>query len=407
MIIRPVRREEFAEFVRVLELSAGRRLTPEALTDGVEAYPLDRTLALVDEGTIVGGTASDHLGLTVPGPVTMPVTRVTLTATLPTHRGHGHVSQLLTAQARDLSARGEVLLVASTSTPGLVERVGYGAAASAVQIEVQTGTALLDARGPADHGRIRFSDPPDYALLADVFAQHCRQRPGQIHRSEQFWRLWGMDRPLYRIGEGERFVVIRENQQGHLDGYLTYRLSAGSLREQPIERLVVEDLIALTDAASRALWRYCLTFTQARLVQAPNASCDEPVRWMLADPRRLRVVGMHDFLWLRILDVTAVLAARRYGTDGDLTIRVRDAQIAANNGSFRLVAGATQTTCAPTDEPGELELDIRDLAAVYLGGTPVSTLHRAGRITELVAGAVARADALFASQPAPWTVTDW
>jgi hypothetical protein len=45
------------------------------------------------------------------------------------------------------------------------------------------------------------------------------------------------------------------------------------------------------------------------------------------------------------------------------------------------------------------------LGAVLLGGNSWSTLEQAGEIDEHTAGAVARADAMFLTSPAPATLT--
>jgi predicted acetyltransferase len=55
-----------------------------------------------------------------------------------------------------------------------------------------------------------------------------------------------------------------------------------------------------------------------------------------------------------------------------------------------------------TEGPADLELDVRDLAAVYLGGFSFARLALAGRVQELRAGALARADEMFRTERAPW-----
>ena len=50
-------------------------------------------------------------------------------------------------------------------------------------------------------------------------------------------------------------------------------------------------------------------------------------------------------------------------------------------------------------------LEVADLGAAYLGGVRFATLAAAGRVVENQQGAVARADALFASDPAPYCGT--
>ena len=49
---------------------------------------------------------------------------------------------------------------------------------------------------------------------------------------------------------------------------------------------------------------------------------DEPLRWLLADPRRFRVNALADFLWLRLLDIPRALAAREYAAVGELVLEV-------------------------------------------------------------------------------------
>ena len=51
---------------------------------------------------------------------------------------------------------------------------------------------------------------------------------------------------------------------------------------------------------------------------------DEPLRWLLADPRRFNVTALYDNLWLRLLDVPRALAARTYGSPGRLALEVTD-----------------------------------------------------------------------------------
>ena len=66
--------------------------------------------------------------------------------------------------------------------------------------------------------------------------------------------------------------------------------------------------------------------------------------------------------------------------------------------------GAT-ATLERTELPADLVVDTVDLAAAYLGAFRLSDLARAGRVQELTPGALRRADALFASDRAPWCAT--
>jgi predicted acetyltransferase len=399
--------DELDAFAAMLETAAGRPVSAAALADTHTAYEPGRMLGVFDRGQVVAGTGSAAIELTVPGPVTVPAAKGTLMGVLPTHRHRGLMTALVRAQVRDLGERGEVITVVTTTVTGPGGRFGYSPASVSLGIEVEPGR---DRRAADDRpaGRVCLLDAADFPdVLPGVFDAHRRIQPGQVSRPDHFWRMWFHDREVYRIGPGERFAVRYEDGAGRTTGYLTYRLRQGELRERPVRALVVEDLIAVTEPARRALWRYCLGFDQAAVVTAWNVPADEPLAWMLADPRRVRVTRMRDFLWVRLVDVPRALAARRYAVPGELVLEVHDPVLTENAGRYRLRGDPDTAQCAPTTAAADIELTVTELAAVYLGATSFTALARAGRVTELTAGALVRASAMFASYPAPWTVTDW
>ena len=109
-----------------------------------------------------------------------------------------------------------------------------------------------------------------------------------------------------------------------------------------------------------------------------------------------------DGLWLRILDVPAALATRTYAADGDLVLEVGDHVMPEVAGRWSMSVRQGRAGLTPTEQPADLRIDITDLSAVFLGGFKFAQLARAGRGTELVSGAIGRADAMFATDRAPW-----
>ena len=95
------------------------------------------------------------------------------------------------------------------------------------------------------------------------------------------------------------------------------------------------------------------------------------------------------------MDVGAALAARSYAGDDDLVLEVRDAFCPWNDARYALDGSKT------TEEP-DLRLSVPTLGTVYLGGFSFAQLLRAGRVEEVSEGAIARADALFRTDRAPW-----
>ncbi|HET9158637.1 MAG TPA: sterol carrier protein domain-containing protein, partial [Myxococcaceae bacterium] len=133
------------------------------------------------------------------------------------------------------------------------------------------------------------------------------------------------------------------------------------------------------------------------VAEVPLAPPDHPLFLLLGLPRRARY-GMHDSLWVRLVDVGAALSGRAYGEGGPLVLEVRDAICGWNDGRWKLEGGE----CSRTDEEPDLALDVSALGSAYLGAVSFAQLREALRVEELREGAVARADALFAWRPLPW-----
>ena len=183
-----------------------------------------------------------------------------------------------------------------------------------------------------------------------------------------------------------------------MDGYVSYRVK---------ERvLTVHELMAVTTEARAALWRFCFDMDIMRSTEAYARPVDDPLPWMLADPRRLeRTVG--DNIWLRLVDVRAALAARRYMQSDRLVIEVPDEFCPWNEGRYELEGGPEGAECRASTSSPDLALSVADLAAGYLGSVRFTTLARAGRVDERTPGALERADAMFSSARQLWTPFTW
>jgi len=387
--IRPARQDELGAFTRALELAAGRH--PPAGADE-HGYLADRTLAAVADGVVIGGTASEPISLTVPGLAAAPAAKITLTGVLPGHRHRGIASEFMRRQLRSLREMGEPMAVLTTSQSNVPGQHGFAPATWSLAADLAT------TRRAAPRLRLIDADQAQ-RTLPGMYEQHRRVQPGQVTRSPGFWRGWFRDVPLLRIGESPRFVSTLPDGAG----YLSYRLDYGSLREQPVSRMVVEDFVAATDAACRELWAYCLGFDQAPLVHVWNMPPDAPVFWLADSVGTVTVTACRPFLRLRITDVAAALSARTYAVHDQLVLDIVDDVLPENNGRFLLDGGPDGASCRRTDRAADLTVPVAGLAAIYLSGTTPSALARAG----LISGAVSRADLMFTGAGAPWTVTDW
>jgi predicted acetyltransferase len=93
-----------------------------------------------------------------------------------------------------------------------------------------------------------------------------------------------------------------------------------------------------------------------------------------------------------------------------LVLEVSDAFCPWNAGRWRLDIDARQGAVGAahverTESAAEVHVDITDLAAMLLGGTRASHLAQVGRIRATGPDVLARADALFEAERAPWCVS--
>jgi predicted acetyltransferase len=217
--------------------------------------------------------------------------------------------------------------------------------------------------------------------------------------------VYARDPAWTRQGASRHYDVVYESGPGRVDGWVSYRVENRWPNGLAANIIKVRMLVGLTLEAEAALWRYVFDLDLAGTVKLLDRPVDEPVRWRLADPRRLRVTEAGDHLWVRLLDLPGALAARRYAVDDALVLEVTDAVRPRNQGRFRLEGGPDGAACEPTSATPDLALDITDLGAAYVGGTRLASLARAERVAELTPGALLRADRMFTATPPPICTT--
>jgi predicted acetyltransferase len=390
--IRPATDDDVPALVRADWAAFSGQPDDTQIADARSFLEVHRTFVAVDGDRIVGAGGSVSLELTVPGPATVPTAGVTYVGVMPTHRRQGILTALMAQVLDDARRRGEPLsaLLASEST--IYGRFGFGVAVTVSSVEIERAGARL--RQPVDvSGRVRMLDPDELAgVLPAIWDRYRRRQPGEVSRSKGWWARRLRDDPLFRpAGGGPRFAVVWEDGEG----YVTYRVAQRWDDGLPRHTLIVEDLVAASPQVRAGLWQFCFGVDLVGTVRAFNQPLDDPLRWSLVDPRRLRTTAVNDLLWVNVLDVEAALSARAYASEQSLVLDV------AGAGRFRLAGGQ----CRRTDDLADLGIEVADLGSAYLGGVSFATLARAGRVAERAPGAVARADALFATAPGPASCT--
>ena len=389
--MRTITPEEFAQWLRAEARAHGNRLDhdPEELRPH---FDLDRSIAVFDQGNIVGGAHSHRLEMSIPGGSAV-VAGVANVAVQPTHRRQGVMTRMMRHQIKDIHERGEPLAGLFASESIIYGRFGYGIGSLYERwvIERQYNAYARPYESP---GRIVFVDPEDITKeLPEIFRRSTMDRPGVFQRPFHQWERDSQAPEHRQGGRGGLFYAAYEDGR-RMDGYVTYRTSRPTL--------VVNELMAATREANAALWRFCFDMDLITCTEALKRPVDDPMPWMLADPRRLQR-STRDGVWVRLVDVAASLKLRRYMQNDCLVLEVRDELCPWNDGRFELEGSPEGAACRASSSSPDLTLVVSALVSAYLGTVSFSTLSQAGLVDERTPGALRRADRMFAARHQPWT----
>jgi predicted acetyltransferase len=361
---------------------------------------VDRFFVADDEGSIVGTGGACTMELTLPGGGFVPISGVTWISVAATHRRQGIMRRVMDALVDDARDRGEVAGALLASEGSIYANVGYGPATTWQTTAIDT--RRVSWTSPRPTGRLRFVDPADALDVLPAVHDRVRAgRVGEVSRNPTWWKG--------HVATGRQAVdhfVVYADESGVDQAYAAYKIEERWVAGGPNHLAEVLYAGAATPEAQHAIWRFLCELDLVGEVTTEALGPDEPLHWQVADARQFRTTEVTDMLWLRLLDVSAFLAARRYRVSDELVIEVSggDRGVA---GRYRLAGGPDGAKCEPTGDAAEVTLTAPDLASISLGGHTARVLGAAGRIREDVPGCAGRLSDMFSWDPSPYCATNF
>jgi predicted acetyltransferase len=394
--IRTIASDEVERFVAAFSLVFASEPTEHLQRRAERRLEPDRSLVALAGDEVVATGAAYAFDLALPGAPAAPCAGVTMISVRPDHRRRGLLTRLLGSLHDQARERGEPFAALWASESPIYGRFGYGPAIPTLELEAQRAHVRLTV--PAPVGEVVLVDTATARReLPPIRDAVRRMRPGLLSRSEVWWDTLLDDDPVAeRDGAGQRCHALVPGR-----GYAIYRIASDWQHGAPSGTVRVRELHALDPQAAAALWGFVTDLDLTSRIVAGARPVDDPVLAMIEDTARLTVTNGWP-VYLRLLDLPAALAARRYATDGRIVIEVTDALLPDNAGRWELAVDDGVATCRRSDRAPSLALDTRELATVVLGGVRVSQLAAAGRIAVHDATAVARSEAMLATALAPW-----
>ncbi len=317
--------------------------------------------------------------LTLPGGAVLPACAISAVTVAPTHRRRGLLRGLMGGELRTAAALGVPIAALTVSESGIYGRFGFGPAAPATtwRIDVRRAGWI----GPTAPGRVDFvSRARARELVAELHERVRRGSAGEIRLSDDHADRKTRTRPDAEKA-GELRAVQYRSPAGGIDGVVVYSTQENH-DDFAASTLRVAALIAATDDAYAGLWHFLLSMDLIGTIHASELSVDEPLWWMIADQRAARIT-LRDHHYLRVLDVAAVLTARRYDRVDRIVLDLED-PLGLTAGRYLLETDAdgrgAVTAGAGTDGDLTVRLGVAELSAILLGGVSAATLARAGRV---------------------------
>ncbi len=392
----------------------GERIAGTQLDELVGQTAYRRTSGVWDDTaaepeTPIATVSSWPLAMTVPGEMQVPAWAISSVTVAPTHHRRGIARALLEGELRTAAAQNLPLAVLTASEATLYGRYGFGPATQGADLTIQTRRAGWAGRETA--GRVHLvSLQHIHGSGREILERAQLGSPGDVTLDEQLWgELVGVvgDEDNAKQNRAVRF----DDADGVPQGFAIYSVkhSGGENTERVA---TVEYLCSVTDDAYAGLWQYLLGLDLVGSVSARLRPVDEPLLWLVANPRAVRVAAVNDHLWVRILDLKDALEARRYSAPGRIVLRVSDplgfadgrVLLAIDDAGVGTITALESDVGVP-DATAELTLGVSELGALYVGGMSAATLARAGRLTEVQPGSAIAFDAAFRSPTTPWLST--
>ncbi|WP_280688507.1 GNAT family N-acetyltransferase [Kitasatospora sp. GAS204B] len=372
-------------------------------------YQPGRMLGAFDRGHCVGTFRSMPFELTLPGGALLPVSAITGVTVSQTHKRRGLLSRMMGRDLAGARERGEAVAILIAAEYAIYGRFGFGPATRhhGWRVDLRRSRGIrtdLPASFGATGGRLDLVDMAELAKVGpELHERWRRDRPGAISRDEAYWREATGQAEVPGHPWKEPFAVVHRDAAGTVTGLAIYQVEDHWDGPYPDCTLKVRDFLALDRATEVGLWRYLFSVDWVSKLEAPNLGPDSPLPLLLVDPRgAVPHEENADFMWLRVLDVPAAFAARRYAGAGRVLLEVSDAAgYAAGRWALTADADGVGRVAESADEP-DLALSAAALGSLYLGAESASRLVAGGLVEELRPGAAFELDRLLGTPLTAW-----
>ena len=312
------------------------------------------------------GVVAEHRLSSWFGGVEVATAAIASVAVAVEHRGGGLLGRMFEAMLADVAVGGVGVSTLFPTASGVYRSLGYELVSSHDLVEVPSSvTASL---APAPGVRLRRAGVDDVAAVDELYTAWAREQNGPLARRGPARDASAADRLARHTG-----ITLAEDESGTPLGYAAWRRGQGY---GPQAVLTVDDLVASTPDAHRALWRSLGSHASAVGTIRLVTSGADVARTFL--PVSAWQVAHADPYMLRLVDPVVAFAGRRSPVALDVALAVAGDRVGALDGGYRLVGDGVRLTCERTEASGGPTYSPRGLALAFAGRQSSADLRRLG-----------------------------
>ena len=180
----------------------------------------------------------------------------------------------------------------------------------------------------------------------------------------------------------------------HADGYAAYRIEQRWNDGHPAHRLHLLELISATIEAHAALWQTVLSIDLVATIAAHCLPLDDPLAYLLENPRVLRTTELNDGVWVNVRDISTAFSARTYRTAERIVVE-------SDGRRWAIDGGPDGGSCTSARTKPDLVTNHAGLSSLLYGGVLPSGLVNGRRMIARSAEVLARADVFFTTSLLP------
>lgn len=361
--VRPLEYPDLAETQRLgREAFGGGRPAGPPPTEEEWARSAGRAWGAFDGPTLVAQATVLSLTSWFHG-ARVPTAGVASVSVQPESRGQGALRPVLDAALAEARTRGEVVSTLFPTAPGIYRRWGYEVVANLDDVELPLGS--LARLTVPDGVAVRRATPADLPAVAAVHAAWGATRNGPLARTED---PFATDEKWLDEYSGVTVAV----EDGEITGFATWDRGEGYDPRTAVLR--VDDLVARTPGAARALWSslgsHASVVGRLRVVTSGLDAA-----WLVLPDLTTTLARSRPYM-LSLLDVPGALCAGRLAP-----VTARLPFEVAGTGSFVLEVADGVPAASAAGAPGGAVFAPGGLAALYAGARTPAELRAAGLLT--------------------------